>query len=437
MPVLDFKLPDLGEGLPDGEIVRWTVSPGDTVKVNDIIAEVETVKAAVELPSPYAGVVTALLAKEGDTVPVGAAIISIETQAGVDGGSDAATDLPERPLVGYGAMDEKAVRRRNGVKRGARIESTLEPASETTDATPTAVTQSRPTQSPTVLAKPPVRKLAKDLGVDLDEVAPTGPHGTVTRDDIQSAVGQTQRPRTTQTTGETSIPVRGVRRATAEAMVRSAFTAPHVTLFQTIDISATMELRDRVAARPEFAGIKLSPLVFVAKAVLLAAARTPEMNASWHENGDDEAEIVLHGKVNLGIAAATERGLIVPNIKGADALSLRELASAIGELAQTARENRTTPGQLTGGTLTITNVGVFGVDAGTPIINPGESAIIAVGAVQRRPWVVGAGESERIEPRWVTELAVSFDHRIVDGQQGAGFLRDVAAVLTDPALGLL
>jgi pyruvate dehydrogenase E2 component (dihydrolipoamide acetyltransferase) len=228
--------------------------------------------------------------------------------------------------------------------------------------------------------------------------------------------------------------VRGIRKHTAAAMVASAFTAPHVTEFVTCDVTATMELRDRVAGRREFRDVKVSPLLFVAKAVLLAAQRTPEINASWDEAA---GEIVLKHYVNLGIAAATERGLIVPNIKDADRLSLRDLAAAIGRLTDTARSGKTAPADLTGGTFTITNVGVFGVDTGTPIINPGESAILAFGAIRRMPWVVGSGDDERIEPRWVTQLGLSFDHRLIDGQQGSQFLADVAAILTDPGMALL
>jgi pyruvate dehydrogenase E2 component (dihydrolipoamide acetyltransferase) len=414
---MDFRLPDLGEGLPDGELVRWTVSVGDSVKVNDVIAEVETVKAAVELPSPYEGVVTALLAHEGETVPVGTAIISIDTAEGAT--TDlAGGDVPaERPLVGYGAVEQSPVRRRNGVKRGARVDAESAGVDHVT------------------LAKPPVRKLAKDLGVDLQDVAGTGPNGTVTRDDLRRVASPASNV-SAPTQGGTRVRVKGIRKRTAEAMVASAFTAPHVSLFKTIDMTATMELRDRVAARREFADLKVSPLLFVAKAVLIAAARTPEVNASWDETGG-ETDIVLHGHVNLGIAAATERGLIVPNIKNADAMSLRELAEALTVLAGTAREGRSTPADLTGGTFTITNIGVFGVDTGTPILNPGESAILAFGSVERQPWVVGSGEDERIEARWVTQLGVSFDHRIVDGEQGARFLRDVADLLTDPGLALL
>jgi pyruvate dehydrogenase E2 component (dihydrolipoamide acetyltransferase) len=292
------------------------------------------------------------------------------------------------------------------------------------------------TEAARVLAKPPVRKLAKTLGVDLTTLTPTGPHGTISRDDVQSAVNGPAPARVEARPGEreTRIPIKGVRKHTAAAMVASAFTAPHVTEFVTCDVTAMMELRDRVAARREFRDVKVTPLLFVAKAVLRALRRTPEVNATW----DDAAgEIVLKHYVNLGIAAATQRGLIVPNVKDADRLSLRELADAFVALTETARAGRTAPGDMTGGTFTITNVGVFGVDTGTPILNPGEAGILAFGAVRRMPWVVGSGADERIEPRWVTQLGLSFDHRLVDGQQGSQFLADVAAVLSDPGLALL
>jgi pyruvate dehydrogenase E2 component (dihydrolipoamide acetyltransferase) len=424
--IKDFRLPDLGEGLPDGEIVRWTVAVGDTVTINQTIAEVETVKAAVELPSPYAGVVTALHAAEGDVVPVGAAIISIDTpeaaevRTPVPATAPAGTAELEKPLVGYGAREERAARRRPVPV--ARLEET--------NSAPEIVPTRRASGPHRVLAKPPVRKLAKDLGVDLAGLSPSGPNGTVTRDDVRSAVQL--EPSRIQGERETRIPVRGVRRAMANAMVQSAFTAPHVSEFITIDVTATMELRDRVAARKEFAGVKVTPLLFVAKAVTAAAMRTPEINARL--DGDD---LILQHYVNLGIAAATDRGLIVPNIKDADAMSLRELAVGLADLTEKARAGKTEPAALVGGTITITNVGALGADTGTPLLNPGESGIVAFGAINRRPWVVGAGDQERIEPRWVTTLAVSFDHRVVDGAQGTRFLKDVADLLNDPGLALL
>jgi 2-oxoisovalerate dehydrogenase E2 component (dihydrolipoyl transacylase) len=471
--VQQFKLSDLGEGLTEGDILKWTVAVGDTVDVNDTIAEVETVKAAVELPSPWAGVVTALHAEEGQTVPVGTPIISIDV-GGTDAPSQATEDLvPGLPgeagtatpaaddeekqmtLVGYGPREQGGGRRRRrrpeATSAGAQASFNIPPSSAAHPAP--APAEEEPAAEQTrgrhrVLAKPPVRKLAKSLGVDLGSVTPTGPHGTISRDDVQSAANGAAPAaplRVADGARETRVPIKGVRKHTAAAMVASAFTAPHVTEFVTCDVTATMELRDRVAARREFRDVKVSPLLFVAKAVLLAIRNTPEINATW----DDEAgEIVLKHYVNLGIAAATERGLIVPNIKDAQNYSLLELAKAVGALTETARAGKTAPADMAGGTFTITNVGVFGVDTGTPILNPGESGILAFGAVRRMPWVVSGGGSaegssrpervmERIEPRWVTQLAVSFDHRLVDGQQGSRFLADVAAVLTDPGMALL
>jgi pyruvate dehydrogenase E2 component (dihydrolipoamide acetyltransferase) len=295
-----------------------------------------------------------------------------------------------------------------------------------------------------VLAKPPVRKLAKDLGVDLTTVQGSGPGGVITRDDVMSAEPVEARDpgalRQAQgTSEETRIPIKGVRKATAQAMVASAFTAPHVSEWVTCDVSATMELLDRLKTRREFAELRISPLLIMAKAVCLALRRTPELNSAWDEAAQ---EIVLKHSVNLGIAAATPRGLVVPNIKGAERLDLVGLATAISDLVALAREGRAQPADLSGGTFTITNIGVFGVDAGTPILNPGEAGILCVGQVARRPWVVGpstgsGGAEERIEPRWVTTLAISFDHRLADGAQGSTFLADVAAILADPSLALL
>ncbi len=449
-----FLLPDVGEGLTEADILRWAVKPGDTVAVNEIIVEVETAKAAVELPSPYAGVVSALHVAEGDTVPVGTPIISIEVADAaapisppdqVEGGAEDLVPTPEQPdaggpeappaeerqsvLVGYGPRSVDSARRRR------RLPPEDTPSAHTAFTVPAGLTTPSadvPETRHRALAKPPVRKLAKTLGVDIDEVRPTGPEGTVTRADVESA-GQLVRPMRAADAGrgaETRIPIRGIRKHTAAAMVASAFTAPHVTEFVTVDVTATMELRGRVAARRDFRDVKVSPLLFVAKAVLLATKRTPEINASWDEAA---GEIVLKHYVNLGIAAATDRGLVVPNIKNADGMTLRELAEAIATLTDTARAGKATPADLAGGTITITNVGVFGVDTGTPILNPGESGIVAVGAVRRMPWVV----DEQIVPRWVTQLAVSFDHRIVDGQQGSQFLADVAGLLSDPGLAIL
>jgi pyruvate dehydrogenase E2 component (dihydrolipoamide acetyltransferase) len=295
-----------------------------------------------------------------------------------------------------------------------------------------------------VLAKPPVRKLARDLGVDLGTVTGSGDGGVITRADVEAAAQAAAQPAarpepaaataapaaaTWDAAREQRIPIKGVRKHTAAAMVASAFTAPHVTEWLTVDMTETMRLRDRVAASREFAGVKVSPLVFAARALLLAVRRHPMVNSAWDEQAQ---EIVVKEYVNLGIAAATPRGLVVPNIKDAGRLTTRELAEAIKELTDTARAGRTTPADMAGGTITITNVGVFGVDGGTPILNPGETAILALGAVRETPWVVDG----QLTVRQVCQLSLSFDHRIVDGQLGSEFLADIAAMLSDPGLAL-
>lgn len=414
MAIERFLLPDVGEGLTEADILHWHVAVGDTVEINQIIVEIETAKAAVELPAPFAGVVGTLLAEVGQTVPVGTAIIEIVTSAPARRAESAAA-----LLVGYGPRDTSLHRRR-------RVAATAAPVAVPAGAAP-------------VLSTPPVRKLAKSLGVDLGEVAGSGPGGVVTRSDVEAAAVSTAPVAVPSSVGasdrEQRIPVRGVVRAMAAAMSASVSTIPHVTVLATIEMSATMDLRERINARPEFAAARTSPLTFVARAVLLALGRHPLLNSAWQ---DDPQEIVLRRYVNLGFAAATDRGLIVPNIKDADQLSLLELSQSLRALADTARAGRSTPADLRDGTFTISNIGVFGVDAGTPIITPGESAVLAFGAVRRMPWVVTAADgSEAIEPRWVTQLSLSFDHRHIDGQAGSAFLADVGATLTDPGLALL
>ncbi|MFD0305828.1 dihydrolipoamide acetyltransferase family protein [Streptomyces sp. NPDC127119] len=442
----DFCLPDVGEGLTEADILQWTVAPGDTVEVNQIIVEIETAKAAVELPSPYAGTVAALHAAEGDTVPVGAPLITIavgtpdehEGAARPAGSDQGAEGGRTALLVGYGPRDAGTARRRTARPAASTGTAVAAPAPPRAGSLTTASAPAAPRPS----AKPPVRKLAKDLGVDLRTVPPTGPHGTISREDVHLAATPVKAPSgdspsgsaDVNSRGESRIAIRGVRKHMAAAMVASAFTAPHVTEFVTVDVSETMRLRELMGARREFAGIRISPMLFVAKALLLALRGTPELNSVWDEA---RQEIVLKHYVNLGIAAATDRGLVVPNIKDADLLSLPELAAAIAQLAKTAREGRTEPRDLAGGTVTLTNVGVFGVDTGTPILNPGEAAILALGAVRRTPWVVQDQAGERIEPRWTAQLALSFDHRLADGRQGSRLLADVADLLREPGLAML
>ncbi|MGC5169781.1 dihydrolipoamide acetyltransferase family protein [Microbacterium sp. DT81.1] len=450
--IQEFTLPDLGEGLPEAELVSWLVSVGDTVTLNQTIAEVETAKAVVELPSPHAGVVTTLHAQAGDVVAVGAPLISFEL-----GGSSAHAAAPAETaeaeklppnLVGYGAAPAASGRPARRA-RGARSDS---PAVDTAvlEAAPhdvlreTELAHEVPIERPR--STPPVRKLAKDLGVDLALVEGSGESGLITRADVEAYASRVAAPVTgpaaarptsaapapgrDDATRTTRVPIRGVRKFTAEAMVRSAFTAPHVTTFHTVDVTPTMELIASLRADKSLAEHRIGVLAVAAKAVCLALSRTSSLNAKWDEAA---GEIVQHHYVNLGIAAATERGLVVPHIKDADAMNLVELSDAIGALATTARAGKTTPGDMTGGTFSITNVGVFGVEAGTPIINPGEAGILALGAVRRQPWEY-RGE---IALRDVMTLSLSFDHRLVDGEQGARFLVDVGDILREPGRAML
>ncbi|MEV6159642.1 dihydrolipoamide acetyltransferase family protein [Nonomuraea sp. NPDC052129] len=474
----EFKLPDVGEGLTEAEIVRWHAKPGDTVKVNQIVVEIETAKSIVELPIPWDGVVSGLMADEGQTVDVGRPIIAVDTdepddtagngvpqtEAAEDDRIEAlADDLVPRPpaegavepgahgspapkeerqavLVGYGVKTGSTKRRPRKSRPDGPAQAPVIPAAPeppvipaTPVANPSRVEVTAPSgpaapdtpQRVAVLAKPPVRKLAKDLGVDLTTLAGSGPNGSITRDDVHAAAEQPAPRAITQPGEEERVPVKGVRKMTAQAMVASAFTAPHVTEFLQLDVTETMEAVRRLRTIPDFVEVKVSPLLLVAKAVLTAARRHPMINSSWDEAAQ---EIVVKHYVNLGIAAATPRGLVVPNIKSAHGLSLPELAAELGRLTETARAGRTQPAEMAGGTITITNVGVFGVDTGTPILNPGEAAILAFGQIRDMPWVVD-GE---LAVRKVTTLALSFDHRIVDGELGSLFLRDVGAMLEDP-----
>jgi 2-oxoisovalerate dehydrogenase E2 component (dihydrolipoyl transacylase) len=435
----EFAMPDVGEGLTEAEVVTWHVQPGDTVTVNQVICEIETAKAAVELPCPYAGTVGELLVQPGETVAVGSPIITVETAdapappAGAEEGTkigEAGKDGRIATLVGYGPRQGSVTRRPRRTPSAPALQPDERPVRPVlTDESAVRATE-EPAGSPVPLAKPPVRKLAKDLGIDLRTLRGTGAGGVITRSDVEAAAGAGSEPVPAPAgEGIRREPIRGVRKATAAAMVSSAFTAPHVTEFLAVDVTATMSLRDRLRATREYTEVKLTPLAFVAKAVCLAARRTPEVNASWNETA---GEIVYYDRVQLGIAAATPRGLIVPKVRDADTLTLRELAGALADLTATARAGKTPPADLVGGTFTITNVGVFGVDTGTPIINPGEAAILAVGAIKPTPWVVD-GE---LAVRTVCQLALSFDHRLVDGEQGSRFLADVGALLTDPGLAL-
>ncbi|MBZ5735721.1 2-oxo acid dehydrogenase subunit E2 [Nocardioides sp. TRM66260-LWL] len=473
----EYKLPDVGEGLTEAEIVFWKVAVGDTVAINDVVVEIETAKSLVELPSPYAGIVAALLVAEGETVPVGTPIIAIGEPAEaptavsapaapappveIDLSNPAATGGGEgESLVGRTKAEGGVTRRPRRVATGAVaaqvqtqaafMPGAAAPLVEAEDAPAPPPVRAAPSRSVIrALAKPPVRRLARELGVDLTALTPSGPGGIVTRADVEAAVGASGDAAMAAPGGllprpadaargvgslvgprDTREPVKGVRKAMAEAMVASAFTAPHVTEWITVDATATVELVERLRSRRELRDLRVTPLLLLARAALVALRRTPILNSTFDAAA---GEVVVHGGVNLGIAAATPRGLVVPNVKDADALSLVELAAALGELTETARAGRTPPAAMAGGTFTITNVGVFGVDAGTPIINPGESGILCVGAIRKQPWVV----DDEIVVRHVTTLALSFDHRHVDGEAGSRFLADVAALVEDPALAVL
>jgi 2-oxoisovalerate dehydrogenase E2 component (dihydrolipoyl transacylase) len=476
----EFPLPDVGEGLTEADIVAWKVAPGDTVTVNQILVEIETAKSLVELPSPQAGTVGALLVEEGQTIEVGTPIIRFggddsnaeeapaPAGAPAPGSAEKSTDASGdadggATLVGYGAKETSSKRR---PRKGAPVPApaaSVAPAASAAPAAEAAVpapatapaaqaqsasapvpaaqsqSASAPASPSKPLAKPPVRKLAKDLGVDLSQVTPTGPRGDVTRDDVHAAANQTAAPTSGATAPaaasasdqgalEERIPFKGVTKMMAKAMVDSAFTMPHVTEFLDVDVTETMAMVRRLKST-KFLGedVKVSPLLIVAKAVAWAVGRNPRINSCLE--GD---EIVVKKYVNLGIAAATPRGLIVPNIKNAQAMGLGELAQGIQDLTALARSGKTPPADQAGGTITITNVGVFGVDAGTPIINPGEAAILAFGQVRKKPWVVG----DEIVPREITTLSVSADHRVVDGEIISKFLADVGRGLEDPTLML-
>lgn len=451
-----FNLPDLAEGLVDAEIIKWLVSEGDTVTLNQPIVEVETAKALTEIPSPYAGQISKLHHEEGATADVGQALVTFDLdpdgepqgdngQAPADPEDEKTATGRTAVLVGYGPKDVTAKRRPRkkpaAQAAAAPAAQPAAPAAPPPPPPPPVQPAAPPKPAPAhvaVLAKPPVRKLAKDLGVDLATITGTGPSGSISRDDVHAAVSAPAAepaPAATVTSGaplggEERIPIKGVRKATADNMVNSAFTAPHVTMFSTVDVTRMMDTVAHLKTLPDFEGVKVSPLLLVAKALLLAAKRHPMINSSWDEAA---GEIVVKHYVNLGIAAATPRGLLVPNIKNAHQMTLAELAEALGNLTSAARDGKTPPADMSGGTMTITNVGVFGIDTGTPILPPGESAILCFGAVRDTPWV----HDGEVVPRKVTTLGMSFDHRIIDGELGSRFLADVGRFLEDPVSTLL
>lgn len=450
-----FLLPDLGEGLTEGEIVRWLVAVGDTVAVDQPVAEIETAKAVVEVPSPFAGTVAKLHAEEGQEVEVGKPLLSVTTGAASEPGAapdeaevaDMVPDATEdedagsgNVLVGYGTSGGAARRRRGG--RGRQPAAGHDQPGHDQ---PAALHQGngRP------LAKPPVRKLAKDLGVDLTAVAGSGPDGIVTRDDVEayaespSAAPQAPphaapqapphgprgvisgAPSRTAGAAETRIPVRGVRKRIAERMTTSRREIPEATTWVDADATALMAVREELNAAQ--AEVRVSPLAIVLRAVVAGLGRFPEVNARL----DTEAnEIVLLHAVHLGVAAATDRGLVVPVIRDAHARSTLEIAAELARLAQGARAGTLKPDELVGGTFTVSNYGAFGVDGGSAVINHPEAAILGVGRIVDRPWV----HEGQVAVRKVMQLSIAFDHRICDGSEAAGFLRFVADCVERPGV---
>ncbi|GAA1818301.1 dihydrolipoamide acetyltransferase family protein [Nesterenkonia flava] len=462
-----FNLPDVGEGLTEAEITAWRVAVGDEVAVNDIVCEIETAKSLVELPVPFAGTVEELVVPEGETVEVGQPIIRITTaedgpeaprsnagssaEGRASEGSASATSQPEKDTKALVGSGPKA----DAPKHRPRLRPTapdLVENVEIDDAEPAPHQGFQTGDLADIVAKasPPVRALAKRLGVAVWELVGSGRNGQITRDDVERQArhkkqlrdsGQTpaagaptpgRRPTSPQEAGllfdgprEEKIQVRGVRKATALNVSASASTVPHVSVFKEVDVTRTMELRQALKNEPSYKGLSVSPMLFAAKAIIWAARRNPQINAAWHET-----HYTLRNYVNLGIAAATPRGLVVPVIHEAHTYNTQGLAAAITQLTIDAREGKTTPGEMQGGTISITNIGVLGLDSGTPILPPGHASIVALGAVRKKPWVVDG----QIVPRDVMVIGGSFDHRLIDGDLAGAFISDVASVLEQPGL---
>jgi pyruvate dehydrogenase E2 component (dihydrolipoamide acetyltransferase) len=458
-----FLLPDVGEGLTEAEILTWHVKVGDAVKVNDVIVEIETAKASVELPCPFEGTVTALLVPEGKVVPVGTPIIEVDvvgmpdaapaapasppaapvaTQATSAPASPAAAAVPATPapvveaagvreavLVGYGVAG-------SSTKRRAKVAPRARAAHPASGAPQVFSTGAQ------VIArcKPPVRAFAKERGVDLRTVQPTGRHGDITRDDVMRAVSGVQPVAAPATpafvptivgTPKERIAVRGVLRSMAQAMVQSVSTAPHVTCWLEVDVTASTALIAKLRQDSAFEGSRVTLLTLAALGIVKACDQYPRLNSAWVE-GSDGAEIVVHGHIGLGIAVAGGKGLVVPVVAEAETLSAPALASALTGLVERARNGSTAPAEMLGGTVTITNIGALGMDGGTPILVPGQAGILALGRVVRKPWVTKDDSGERIEIRDIATLALSFDHRIMDGEAGSKALKAVADFLAAP-----
>lgn len=427
MALRDFRLPDVGEGLTEAEILQWYVAVGDVVTINQMICEIETAKAAVELPSPYAGTVTALKVNQGETVDVGTVIITIEDGVASESAPAAPAEDDRNLEVPTGKPKQAAVLVGYGVKEG---QTPARRARKAASGTQEELGESIVVElhDGPVVAKPPVRKLAKDLGVDIRRIRKSG---NITRSDVLDAAmalhGMEQPPATTYDPHrEDRIPVKGVLKEMAQAMTTSAFTAPHVSVWLQVDVAKTLKAVKKLKDWEEFEGLRVSPLLIVAAAVLQAAKEFPKINSSWDEANH---EVIIRRYINLGFAAATPRGLLVPVIHEADGMDIPTLARELMALVDTAREGRTPPNRMQHGTITITNVGVLGIDGGTPILTPGQGAILAVGQIREIPWTVKG----KMKVRPICQLTLSFDHRMIDGELGSRFLARIGALLEDPS----
>lgn len=477
MTVRDFLLPDLGEGLEEGEIVEWHVEVGETVELNQMVADIETAKAIVSVPSPFEGTVTERFGDVGESLAVGAVFLRVSV--GADETAEAEQDKTQsadvapteadgapKPLVGYGAAASRRRRRRAG-QTGADPAAPTQPAAEAGSETSVSQGPTTAGASGRALAKPPVRKLARDLGVDLATVVPTGPDGTISRADVHAAakpeadarVGKptAQTPSTRSNgsraggaflSGEKAVPgfrgrypgeiepIRGIRKRIADKMTQSRYEIPEATCSRDADLTDLWNLRHDLTdrARQDGFDVKITPFVLVMRATIVALRRFPTLNARVErEHEQDPGQIHLLEHINLGCAVDTDRGLVVPTIKNAHTKSTVELAHDLTELAALAREGRIGPDDMTGGTFTVNNYGVFGVDDGDPIINYPESALLGVGAIRERPWVVD-GE---LTVRRVARLTLSFDHRICDGGEAGRFVTYVAQLCEQPSQLLL
>nr|WBO79185.1 2-oxo acid dehydrogenase subunit E2 [Streptomyces sp. SBE_14.2] len=445
--VLEFKLPDLGEGLTEAEIVRWLVNVGDVVAVDQPVVEVETAKAMVDVPCPYAGVVTARFGEEGSELPVGAPLITVAVGADASGGGS--SEGSGNVLVGYGTSEAPARRRRvrqaqpavgNGrvepAARNGRVEPREAPEAPGAPEAPAAPEPARPSDGPVPVISPLVRRLARENGLDLRELTGSGPDGLILRADVEyalrAAAAQNRTPAPAPPPvaarpvvgGETRTPLKGVRGAVADKLSRSRSEIPDATCW--VDADATELMRARSAMNAA-GGPKISLLALLARICTAALARFPELNSTV----DQEArEVVRFDHVHLGFAAQTERGLVVPVVRDAHARDAESLTAEFACLTESARTGTLTPAELTGGTFTLNNYGVFGVDGSTPIINHPEAAMLGVGRIIPKPWV----HEGELAVRQVVQLSLTFDHRVCDGGTAGGFLRYVADCVEQPAV---